>query len=962
LVNYDQTQLRCFPLIQITDYTDKFQYFVTDFRINYLMFMDGFLPQENSRSERQLVKNLDDLDRLNPTPSLLEWNDTLTADAAAGCIHQLFEANVELYPDHLAVVSITEQLTYRELNDRANRLAVHLVGLGVKPDMLVGISVERSIEMVVGLLGILKAGGAYVPLDPDYPHDRLSFIINDAAMTVLVTQSQLVAKLPAHQATIVCIDRLGSALLYETLCERDQDLPADSESQLVPNLNIGVQPQHLAYAMYTSGSTGQPKGVLIEHRSLVNYAIAANAEYAMTSADRVLQFASLNFDISAEEIYTALTSGATLVLRTAETIDIGTFLRHCREWQITMVSLPTAYWHELTIRLETDRLQLPPSLRLTIIGGEKAAIARFRAWQQVVGQQVRLINTYGPTEATIITLCTDLSELDVDQDRLEVPIGRPLANVQVYILDLDLQPVPIGAPGELYIGGAALARSYLNRPERTASRFIPNPFSEAFSGRLYKTGDLVRARADGNIEFISRIDRQVKIRGFRVELTEVEMVIDRHPSIAQTVVIAREDRPGDKKLVAYCVADTRAAPPSISDLRHFVAETLPDYMVPGMFVLLAALPMTVNGKVDLAALPTPVDIRQDADTTFVAPQDQIELELTKIWQQLLGQQSIGINDNFFELGGHSLLAMRLFNQIEQIWDKSLPLATLLQAQTIEQLAQIIRQAADFAPWSSLVMIQTGITAKPPLFCIHPIGGNVLEYYPLATYLGNQRAIYGLQSQGLDGLQPPLNRIEDMASKYIQEMLTVTPDGPYLLIGYSFGGSIAFEIASQLHAQGKQVDFLGLLDIPAPQTPPLRPSLLKALPIHVSNLWQLNWQERIKYITDRFDYRFNKVDPREFLIRELSNLNPSPHLLNIINSNFQADHDYYPQVYTGDMYVFRCQVQSMQYALYKDLGWSDLVNGNVSVLNITGNHYSLLKEPNVGFLAENLKLCIERSQL
>ena len=911
------------------------------------MFMDGYTPQKNAPLVRKLVENSDDLDRSISPPSSWEWNGVVPADLADRCIHQLFEANVELYPDHLAVVSITEQLTYRELNDRANRLAAHLVNLGVKPDMLIGISVERSVEMLVGMLGILKAGGAYVPLDPDYPNDRLSFIITDTGMTILITQSKLVTKLPEHQVKLVCIDR---------------ELPANQESQLVPNLTTAVEPHHLAYVMYTSGSTGQPKGVLIEHRSLVNYAIAVNAEYAMTSADRVLQFASLNFDISAEEIYTCLTSGATLVLRTAETIKIDTFLQHCREWQITMVSLSTAYWHELTIRLEADFLQLPPSLRLTIIGGEKAAISRFSAWQQVVGQQVRLINTYGPTEATIITLYADLSELAADPDHLEVPIGRPLANVQVYILDSDLQPVPIGTPGELHIGGAALARGYLNRPERTTARFIPNPFSQACSGRLYKTGDLVRARADGNIDFISRIDRQVKIRGFRIELTEVEMVVDRHPSIAQTVVIVREDRPDDKKLVAYCVPNAHPKAPSIRDLRNFVAQTLPEYMIPGMFVLLESLPMTVNGKVDLAALPAPADLRQVINDTFVAPQSEIELELTKIWQQLLGQQSIDINDNWFELGGHSLVAVRLFNQIEQTWGMNLPLVTLLQTQTIKQLAQLILQLPEAALWSSLVLIQAGDTAKPPLFCIHPVGGNILEYYSLATYLGNERAIYGLQSQGLDGLQPPLTRIEDMASKYIQELLTVAPDGPYLLIGYSLGGLIAFEIARQLQAQGKQVDFLGLLDIPAPKVPPLRPSLLKALPIHVSNLWQLDRAERWQYIVDRINHRFKKVDPREFLIRGLSEINPSPQLLNIINSNFHADRDYYPQSYTGNMYLFRCQVQPMEYALYRDLGWSDLVDGNVLTRNIIGNHHGVLREPNVGSLAENLKSCIRSSEL
>jgi amino acid adenylation domain-containing protein len=926
--------------------------------------MDGLLPQENSRFDRQLGladrpisphELLSDRD-LDPSTTL-ELNDVLPIDSIDCCIHDLFEANVKRYPDHLAVVSTTQQITYQELDDRANQLANRLRSLGVQPDTLVGISVERSIEMVVGLLGILKAGGAYVPLDPDYPHERLAFIINDTAMTILVTQSKLVAKLPQNQARLVCIDRLGNELLYETLGERDRDSLADQQPLVVPKTITRVQPHHLAYTMYTSGSTGEPKGVQIEHRSLVNYAIAANAEYRVTSADRILQFASLNFDISAEEIYTSLTSGATLVLRTAETIEIGTFLQHCRDWQITLVSLPTAYWHELTIRMETDRFQIPPSLRLVIIGGEKAAISRFRAWQKIVGQQVRLINTYGPTEATIITLCTDLSESDVDLDRLEVPIGRPLANVQVHILDLDLQPVPIGAPGELHIAGAALARGYLNRPERNTARFIPNPFSQAFSGRLYKTGDLVRTRADGNIEFISRIDRQVKIRGFRIELTEVEMVVDRHPGIAQTVVVVREDSPGDKKLVAYCVADPRHPLPSNSDLRNFVAQIVPDYMVPAMFVFLASLPMNANGKVDLPALPAPADLHQDLNPNFVAPQDQIEIELTKIWQQLLGQRSIGIKDNFFELGGHSLLAVRLFSQIELLWGKSLPLATLLQTPTIETLAQLIRQAGSATPWPSLVLIQAGATTKQPLFCIHPIGGNILEYYPLATYLGNERAIYGLQSQGLDGLQPPLNRIEDMASKYIQEMLTVEPDGPYLLLGYSLGGSIAFEIAKQLQSQGKQVNFLGLLDIPAPTLDPVQPSLLKSLTIHLSNLWQLDRLEQLKYITDRFDHRFKKVDYRGFLIRGLSELNLMPHLLNIIDTNFQADRDYHPQNYVGDVCLFRCRVQLIQYDQYADLGWNDLVDGTVTVYNIQGNHHNMLKEPNIRSVAKHLKLCI-----
>jgi amino acid adenylation domain-containing protein len=884
-----------------------------------------------------------DLERL-----LVEWNDTYQAYPTDQCIHELFEAQVERHPDAIAVVWAGQQLTYRELNDRANRLAHYLSGLGVQPDVMVGISVERSIEMVVGILGILKAGGAYVPLDPEYPPERLEFMVADTEIAVLLTQSTLIDKLPAHRARIVCIDR---------------DLPG-GEEWATDNFRSGVEPHHLVYAMYTSGSTGTPKGVLIEHRSLVNYALAAVGEYQVTPHDRILQFASLNFDISVEEIFTSLVSGATLVLRTEETLDLGTFLQHGRDWGITVVSLPTAYWHELTMRLETDREGLPPSLRLVIIGGEKIATARFRAWQQAVGSRVRLINTYGPTEATVIALWSDLSELDANTDRLEIPIGRPLPNFQVYILDADLQPVPIGVPGELHIGGAGLARHYHNRPERNASRFVANPFSPRSGDRLYKTGDLVRYRADGNIDFLGRIDRQVKIRGFRVELGEIETVLDRHPAIAQTVVAVREDRPGQKQLVAYCVPKN-GSQPQTSDLRSFTAQQLPNYMVPALFVMLSELPLSPNGKVDLRALPAPEDTRPDPTATFIAPQDEIERQLTEIWQQVLGVNPIGIKDNFFDLGGHSLLAVRLFNDIEQVWGKKLPLASLFQAPTIAQLAALLRQDRQHTSWSSLVLIRSGTTQQPPVFCIHPVGGNILEYQALANYLDERHTIYGLQSRGLDGQQPPLQRITDMAREYIQEMQTVQPEGqPYFLLGYSLGGTIAFEIARQLYAQGQPVDLLGLLDCQAPNLPMQRPPLAQSLGIHALNWWRLRSGEKLKYITDRLKYQFKQVDERQILIEGLSqSVQLSSELVYVIDSNFQAAADYIPQPYPGHATLFRSQVQRVEQALHHDLGWSKLVTGEIEVYPVsTSSHDAFLKEPGVKLVAEKLKQCLAKKIL
>ncbi|PSB42034.1 non-ribosomal peptide synthetase, partial [Chamaesiphon polymorphus] len=816
-----------------------------------------------SISELSLVSDRD-LERI-----LVEWNATDRPYPTDKCIHHLFEERANLNPDAIAVRLEDKYLTYAQLNERANKLARYLQTLGVKPDVMVGISVERSIEMIVGILGILKAGGAYVPLDPSYPPERLELMITDTEIEILLTESRSIERLPPNQAKTICLDR--------DLADVDA-LPGD-------NLTTPVKPHHLAYVIYTSGSTGVPKGVAIEHRSLVNYATAIAGEFAVTTADKILQFTSLNFDISVEEIFTCLVSGATLVLRTADTLDIDTFFRHCQEWQITITSLPTAYWHELTLGLERNPSALPSELRLVSIGGERIATARFNSWQQLIGNKVKLINTYGPTETTVSALWSDLSDL---APGAEIPIGKPLPNVRAYILDPDCQPVPIGVLGELYIAGVGVARGYHNRPELNTTKFSTHAF-ESRTERLYATGDLVRYRPDGNIDFLGRIDRQVKIRGFRIELGEIEAILDRHPDIAQTVVTVREDLPGNKQLVTYCVP-MAGQQPAISQVRDFIALQVPDYLVPTQFVLLPELPLSPNGKIDLRALPVPESTRADNTDNFVLPQDEIERALLTIWQKV-GLQATSVGDNFFELGGHSLLAVYLFNEIEKSWGVKLSLSTLFSAGTIEKLAALLRQDRPSTVWSSLVLIRSGATDRkaslkenrPPLFCIHPIGGNILEYYPLANCLSDRYTIYGLQSQGLDGRQPPLECLEDMAQLYIQEMSAVQPAGaPYYLLGYSLGGKIALEIAQQLIARGDRVHFLGLIDCSSPNLQMLRPAWYQAIQIHLRNIWRLRSMERWKYILDRIKYQFNnKVEYRDLLLKEMSNLTPlTPELLNI----------------------------------------------------------------------------------
>ena len=606
---------------------------------------------------------------------VVEWNNTSIYYPGGLCVHEMFEAQVENNPDAVAVVYEGQELTYRELNSRANQLARFLHKLGVGPEVLVGICVDRSLEMLVGLLGILKAGGAYVPMDPAYPQERLKLMLEDANIAVLLTQKRHRAELPLQKARLVCLDTDWD----DIACESYEN-PANRAT-----LN------NAAYVIYTSGSTGKPKGVIVEHKSLANYTRAAISQYGIKPSARVLQFASISFDASAEEIYPCLAQGATLVLRTDEMLSsVRDFLHTCEEWKLTVLSLPTIYWHELIQGLETEDLKMPDTIRLVIIGGEKASSERLMRWNKQGDTQVRLLNTYGPTEATVVATMCDLTHT-VPRDGLEqIPIGQPMPNVQTYIMDSHLQPVPIGVPGELYIGGNGLARGYLNRPELTAEKFIPNPFKGQPGTRLYKTGDLARYLPDGNIEFMGRIDLQVKIRGFRIELGEIETVLRQHPAVRETAAVAQEDQRGNKRLVAYVVFNQNAAILT-SELRSFLKLKIPDYMMPSAFVVLDSLPLTPSGKLDRRALPAPDSERPGEEDSYVAPRTPIEEVLTGIWCEILGLKQVGIHDNFFELGGHSLLATQVMSRLRKVFEIEIPLRTLFESPTVEKLAVSLLQ-------------------------------------------------------------------------------------------------------------------------------------------------------------------------------------------------------------------------------------------------------------------------------
>ncbi|MEH2094791.1 amino acid adenylation domain-containing protein [Nostoc sp.] len=625
---------------------------------------------------------------------LVEWNQTHREYSSTKCVHELFAAQVELTPDAVAIQQEGQQLTYRQLSDRANQLAHYLQSLGVKAETLVGICVERSLEMIVGLLGILKAGGAYVPLDPAYPKERLTDILEDTQLGILLTQERFQDKLADYPGTKICLDRD-----WGIIAQQNTSNPINE-----------VQLDNLASIIYTSGSTGKPKGVMVEQRSLINFVITATHEYGINAGDKILQFASICFDTSIEEIFPCLLFGATLVLRTQQILHSSNeFWRCCREWQLTVLDLPTAYWHQLVTELTHEDSRIPESLRVVIIGGEEAQLEKVKHWHSSIAhfsEAPQLFNSYGPTEATVVTTLDCLTPT-----ANSVSIGRPISNAQVYVLDRYLQPVPIGVPGELHISGAGLARGYWQRPELTSEKFIENPFynpkSKIQNPKLYKTGDLARFRADGNLEYLGRVDDQVKIRGFRIELGEIETVLRQHPQVFQTVVIAREDIPGQKRLVAYVV--THQPPATNDELRDFIKQKLPNYMVPSAFVLLEALPMTPNCKVDYRALPAP-DLSRNAENNFVAPQTLIEEKLAAIWSEVLRLEQVGIHDNFFELGGDSILSIQVISRAQQAGIQIIP-KQLFQYQTIAELAAVAGMTCQVTVEQGLV---TGKVALTPI--------------------------------------------------------------------------------------------------------------------------------------------------------------------------------------------------------------------------------------------------------
>jgi len=634
------------------------------FAAHYLRVLEAVTLDPGCR-----IENIELLSPAERHSLLVEWNAPETDPPGSACIHHRIETHAERCPHAIAIESGNERVTYEELNRRANQVSHYLGAAGVGPEAVVALYMERSVNTFIALLGILKAGGACLPIDPDYPRDRVLFMVEDSGARLILTHQHLESRFAGCRVPIICFDRNWTQITQYP--DWNPDRP--------------ILPTNLAYVVYTSGSTGRPKGVMVVHAGMVNYFERALSVLKVQPGERVLQFQSLSFDGAAEEIFMTLTSCATLVIRTAEMLEFHSFVRACRELAINVLDIPTAYWHELVAEGLCAELGVCNALRLMIIGGERAVLDRLHNWHDQVGGRIQLFNSYGPTECTIASTIIDLT---APYDREVVPIGRPVANTHVYILNEKLQPVPIGVRGELYVNGAGLARGYLDRPDLTAERFLPDPFSTVPGASMYKTGDLVRSLPDGNLEFLGRLDNQVKLRGFRIEPGEIEAALHQHPQVREAVVMLRQDGFGEPRLVAYFVPREEHSHPTVETLRAVLAQRLPTYMLPSAFVLLEHIPRTPNGKLDRRALPAP-ERTVAAGVQTSAPRSLLEQTIASVWRELLSLPEVSILDNFFDLGGNSLLAVRMIVAVERAVGYEIPITLLFEAQTIEQFAQVI---------------------------------------------------------------------------------------------------------------------------------------------------------------------------------------------------------------------------------------------------------------------------------
>ncbi|APR76993.1 Non-ribosomal peptide synthetase module, pyoverdine [Minicystis rosea] len=848
------------------------------------------------------------------------------------CLHELFEAAAQRTPDAVALSLDNERLTYRALDARGNQLAHELVARGVGPNALVGVCLDRSIDMIVAILGVLKAGGAYVPIDLEYPRERISFMIADARARVVITQPSLSPMLQGTAAEIV-------VLTPETGIGRDETKP--------PPRRAG--PQDAAYVIYTSGSTGQPKGVVVEHRHVTRLMATTWDWFHFGPEDVWTLFHSFSFDFSVWEIWGALLFGGRLVIvphRVSR--SPAAFHDLLRREQVTVLNqTPSAFRQLIHAEGSLGPAELAAlRLRIVILGGEALDPIMLRPfWDRHGDRTPRVINMYGPTETTVFATYRPMRRADLDGPGKSM-IGVPLPDLRIHLLDTEGIEVPDGVPGEIHIGGAGVARGYLHRPALTAERFLPDRV--AGKGRLYRTGDLARRTSSGDLEYLGRTDDQVKIRGFRIELGEIEAVLARHPSVRESVVAVREDERGDKRLAAYLVFS--AGRPYDEDLAALARRHLPEHMVPSAFEALTALPLTLNGKVDRRALPAPSAPRRRPDG-FVPSRDEVELRIAALWKRLLCIDTVGMRDSFFDLGGHSMLAVAMMEEIERTFGKKIPLVTLFEAPTIEALSCLLREEGSARAWPRIVPIKPTGTRRP-LFLVSRPNVNSLGYAALATRLDRDRPVYGLQCEYPDeaALGRPYTRDEyaRWATQHIERLREVQPRGPYYLGGMCEGALIAFDMARRLEAAGEQVALLSVFDAwPEENT---RSPLLWEIYLYEQRLrWllEVDHERRMRFLENRVRRALGLGSKRRAR-------NGNPWRVRI-----EPMTDFVAPKVTGRIAVFRVERQPYWRIQDDYLGWRERTSAAVEIHPIAGKHHNFLRPRFVGVLAAKLDACLRR---
>jgi amino acid adenylation domain-containing protein len=876
---------------------------------------------------------------------LFDWNDTAAEFPAETSLAELVEDQVQRTPDATAVVCGEHRLTYQELNTRANQLAHELLEYGAGPEQVVGLYVERSIDMVVALLAIVKTGAAYLPLDPIFPAGRLGYMLEDSGARLLVTERNLVQDVAAFA---------GRTILLED---------GDRRTNRIENRNIPARPGDPGCLIYTSGSTGRPKGVQVGRKALVNLFWSMRKWLKLSERDRLLAVTTISFDIAGVDMWLPLLVGAQTVIASREAAADGNALRLLLDrHDITFLQATPSTWKLLFEAAWQGKSNLQ-----AVCTGEAMPPAVAAQLAPVVE---RLWNLYGPTETTIWS-----TGFAVTDGKPPILIGRPVANTQIYILDKRKQPVPTGIPGELYIGGDGLAQGYLNRAELTEEKFVADPFRGG-DARMYRTGDIARYRVDGNIECLGRIDHQVKIRGYRIELGEIEKTLEAQLKVKQAVVIAREDTPGEKQLVAYytSTAETDAVDPEL--LRSHLSASLPEYMVPAAYVRLAALPLTPNGKLDRKALPAP-DAGAFSTRGYEPPQGELEEKLAEVWAEVLKLDRVGRHDNFFDLGGHSLLAVQLMLRLQKlIPGVALPLRSLLEAPTVERYA-VWLESHEPTRQQILVQMQPGNPAHPPFFCLPAPDGTALGMRPLAMALDKNVPFYCLQHKGLDGTAP-LNTVEEAACCYLEEVRKVQPHGPYYLGGYCFGGVVAFEMARMLELSGETVTALFLIDSFNPAYLRFRPTgemlsrlirfYIRRAALHTHRMRSLRPGMWLGYTAGRLKAmfihgeRFVKktakgnqlpVGPQamEIIPPAATDLEKNLKMMRLWGSLVRRKFE--PQPYCGDAIVFRASERDED--PYEDyyLGWRPLVRGSMQSFEFESTHESIFRDPTVRLIAEKI---------